>query len=217
MRIQATANKPPPSDDTNDNGLLIDLNDTLKTPPVVKDDDAAQSTSSTFYVSKDGQLNEHSWRLPSPAGSSGSPSTVIGAGESLAAEMLGVVMGKEPQQQPRLFATLENVGDELRPKMHVRSPLKLPTLPAAFTGGRAPKSCDSCKQVRTRAHKMMILQMMVVVNTLKDRCYELHDEVGANEDLVAVLRTGLVSAKNQIDSLYVQCRAHLIDFCCMLQ
>lgn len=151
VRVQATANKPPPSDDTNDNGLLVDLNETPKTPPVVKDDDAAQSTSSTFYVSKDGQLNEHSWRLPSPAGS-GSPSTVIGASESLAAEMLDVVMGTEPQQQPRLFATLENVGDELRPKLHVRSPLKLPALPAAFTGGRAPKSCDSCKQVRARSH-----------------------------------------------------------------
>lgn len=38
---------------------------------------------------------------------------------------------------------------------------------------------------------------------LKDRCYELHDECGANEDLVNVLRQGLVSAKQQLDSLYV--------------
>ncbi len=49
---------------------------------------------------------------------------------------------------------------------------------------------------------ILFLQMLSVVNTLKDRCYELHDEVGAGEDLVGVLRTGLVSSINQIDSLY---------------
>lgn len=72
--------------------------------------------------------------------------------------------------------------------MPKRTPLKLPSI---MRLGTSQKSCDGCKE------------LLSVVNNLKDRCYELHDECGANQDLVTVLRQGLVNAKNQLDALLV--------------
>ncbi|VDO64918.1 unnamed protein product, partial [Onchocerca flexuosa] len=41
-------------------------------------------------------------------------------------------------------------------------------------------SCENCKV------------LLGIVNELKDRCYELTDEVGANQDLVTILRQSLL-------------------------
>ncbi len=43
--------------------------------------------------------------------------------------------------------------------------------------------------------------MIAALNSLKDYCCDLKDEVGANQDVVQVLRNGVASAKNQIDAL----------------
>uniref|UniRef100_A0A914RRT2 Uncharacterized protein n=1 Tax=Parascaris equorum TaxID=6256 RepID=A0A914RRT2_PAREQ len=38
-----------------------------------------------------------------------------------------------------------------------------------------------------------------IVNELKDRCYELTDEVGANQDMVTFLRQTLIKANHQVE------------------
>lgn len=45
--------------------------------------------------------------------------------------------------------------------------------------------------------------MVGIVNELKDRCYELTDEVGANQDMVTVLRQTLIKANHQVEILSV--------------
>lgn len=47
----------------------------------------------------------------------------------------------------------------------------------------------------------MAFQLAKLVEDLKDRCFELTDEVSANQDLVCALRNGIVSAHNQRDAL----------------
>lgn len=64
-----------------------------------------------------------------------------------------------------------------------------------------------CK--RKKETSLSLLQLLGVVNALKDRCYELTDEVGANQDLVAVLRQSLLKSNRQVElmlvSVFVAC------------
>ncbi|VDK87482.1 unnamed protein product [Litomosoides sigmodontis] len=41
--------------------------------------------------------------------------------------------------------------------------------------------------------------LLGIVNELKDRCYELTDEVGANQDLVTILRQSLLKSNRQVE------------------
>ncbi len=56
----------------------------------------------------------------------------------------------------------------------------------------------------------MCLQLLQLVGTLKDRCYELTDEVGANQDLVNALRHSVMSTHNQLAALYVHSQSSSI-------
>ncbi|KAL3995046.1 Rab-GTPase-TBC domain family protein [Acanthocheilonema viteae] len=49
------------------------------------------------------------------------------------------------------------------------------------------QSCEHCKI------------LLGIVNELKDRCYELTDEVGANQDLITILRQSLLKSNRQIE------------------
>uniref|UniRef100_A0A0M3IRM3 RH1 domain-containing protein n=1 Tax=Ascaris lumbricoides TaxID=6252 RepID=A0A0M3IRM3_ASCLU len=55
--------------------------------------------------------------------------------------------------------------------------------------GSSSGPCEQCKI------------LVGIVNELKDRCYELTDEVGANQDMVTVLRQTLIKANHQVEIL----------------
>ncbi|KHN75607.1 TBC1 domain family member 2B [Toxocara canis] len=65
-----------------------------------------------------------------------------------------------------------------------RASLRLPSFSGPSSG-----PCEQCKI------------LVNIVNELKDRCYELTDEVGANQDMVTVLRQTLLKANHQIEIL----------------
>uniref|UniRef100_A0A0N5AFP2 Rab-GAP TBC domain-containing protein n=1 Tax=Syphacia muris TaxID=451379 RepID=A0A0N5AFP2_9BILA len=60
-------------------------------------------------------------------------------------------------------------------------------------------SFSGCNSGRSSCEQCKIL--LGIVNDLKDRCYELTDEVGANQELVVALRQALMKANSQVDKL----------------
>uniref|UniRef100_A0A7E4ZZW5 PH domain-containing protein n=1 Tax=Panagrellus redivivus TaxID=6233 RepID=A0A7E4ZZW5_PANRE len=62
-------------------------------------------------------------------------------------------------------------------------------LPSFASREKIKPKCEQC------------IELAALVEDLKDRCYELTDEVAANQDLVCALRNALVSAHNQRDAV----------------
>uniref|UniRef100_A0A915B8Z9 TBC1 domain family member 2B n=3 Tax=Parascaris univalens TaxID=6257 RepID=A0A915B8Z9_PARUN len=65
-----------------------------------------------------------------------------------------------------------------------RASFRLPSFSGSSSG-----PCEQCKI------------LIGIVNELKDRCYELTDEVGANQDMVTFLRQTLIKANHQVEIL----------------
>ncbi|VIO93980.1 Uncharacterized protein BM_BM7645 [Brugia malayi] len=71
--------------------------------------------------------------------------------------------------------------------------------PAKKVIGKAKASLRLSTSLRPPCEHCKIL--LGIVSELKDRCYELTDEVGANQDLVTILRQSLVKSNRQIELL----------------
>lgn len=71
--------------------------------------------------------------------------------------------------------------------------------PAKKVIGKAKSSLRLSTSLRPPCEHCKIL--LGIVSELKDRCYELTDEVGANQDLVTILRQSLVKSNRQIELL----------------
>uniref|UniRef100_A0A915PZD4 TBC1 domain family member 2B n=1 Tax=Setaria digitata TaxID=48799 RepID=A0A915PZD4_9BILA len=69
--------------------------------------------------------------------------------------------------------------------------------PARRVIGKAKATLRLSPSLRSPCEHCKIL--LGIVNALKDRCYELTDEVGANQDLVTVLRQSLLKSNRQIE------------------
>ncbi|MFH4984628.1 hypothetical protein AB6A40_011337, partial [Gnathostoma spinigerum] len=129
---------------------------------------------STFYLNSNGDLNSISLEMPPTV----SP-------------CIDVMRNAEE--------LLEKIADETHakakivevPAKRVFSKAKASFRLPLFSERTGKSSCEQCKM------------LISIVNDLKDRCYELTDEVGANQCLVTSLRDSLVISTNQIDILYV--------------
>ncbi|VDD94491.1 unnamed protein product [Enterobius vermicularis] len=87
-----------------------------------------------------------------------------------------------------------------RPAKHVIEKAKASfRLPSFSAGSSARAACEQCKI------------LLGIVNELKDRCYELTDEVGANQDLVSALRQALIKANRQIETLKSLASSRTVD------
>uniref|UniRef100_A0A1I7VLE1 TBC domain-containing protein n=2 Tax=Loa loa TaxID=7209 RepID=A0A1I7VLE1_LOALO len=69
--------------------------------------------------------------------------------------------------------------------------------PAKKVIGRAKASLRLSTSLRPPCENCKTL--LGIVNELKDRCYELTDEIGANQDLVTILRQSLLKSNRQIE------------------
>uniref|UniRef100_A0A0R3S622 PH domain-containing protein n=1 Tax=Elaeophora elaphi TaxID=1147741 RepID=A0A0R3S622_9BILA len=69
--------------------------------------------------------------------------------------------------------------------------------PAKKVIGKAKATLRLSTSLRQPCEHCKVL--LGIVNELKDRCYELTDEVGANQDLVTILRQSLLKSNRQIE------------------
>ncbi|VDM19840.1 unnamed protein product [Wuchereria bancrofti] len=88
---------------------------------------------------------------------------------------------------------IEKITEETQAKA------KILEQPAKKVIGRAKASLRLSTSLRPPCEHCKIL--LGIVSELKDRCYELTDEVGANQDLVTILRQSLVKSNRQIELL----------------
>ncbi|MCP9264061.1 TBC1 domain family member 2B [Dirofilaria immitis] len=86
---------------------------------------------------------------------------------------------------------IEKITEETQAKA------KILEQPAKRVIGKAKATLRISSSLRPPCEHCKIL--LGVVNELKDRCYELTDEVGANQDLVTVLRQSLLKSNRQIE------------------
>ncbi|VDK62360.1 unnamed protein product [Anisakis simplex] len=153
-----------------------------------------EATQSTFYLNSNGELNAKSLEMPSPM----PPSTEILknaeevlvkiADETKALEVPAKRVISKARSSFRFYFLLLNLNGRDPPK----SPESVnhPYICSVNISSAEEWKCVNFKQN---------LRRMLV--ELKDRCYELTDEVGANQDMVTVLRQTLIKANHQIEIL----------------
>ncbi|VDK75423.1 unnamed protein product [Onchocerca ochengi] len=86
---------------------------------------------------------------------------------------------------------IEKITEETQAKA------KILEQPAKKVIGKAKATLRLSSSLRPSCEHCKIL--LGIVNELKDRCYELTDEVGANQDLVTILRQSLLKSNRQIE------------------
>uniref|UniRef100_A0A183EJ20 Shootin-1 n=1 Tax=Gongylonema pulchrum TaxID=637853 RepID=A0A183EJ20_9BILA len=144
-------------------------------PPDQKslEDEILDATQSTFYLDSDGELNARSLEMPAAV----SPNTDI---LKNAEEIIGKIAEETQAAKARVLEhhPAKKVIDKAKASLRLHS-----------SNSPGPPRCEQCEV------------LLGVVNTLKDRCYELTDEVGANQDLVAMLRQNLLKSNRQVELL----------------
>ncbi|VDN02558.1 unnamed protein product [Thelazia callipaeda] len=105
-----------------------------------------------------------------------------------------------PTQLPTCTDVLKNVeemigkiADETQAKARVFEQ------PAKKVIGKAKATLRLSASLRSPCENCKVL--LRIVNDLKERCYELTDEIGANRDLVTILRQSLFKSDRQIELL----------------
>lgn len=153
-----------------------------------------------FYLDANGELKLNSLEVPEESQNR----RLIQAAEDLLARVTDDAQSVERSIEAPAKKAIQKARASFRYRRHyVYIPSHSFRFPSFSSGGQQKIQCENCAEVSEgkRCRLLALLQVMKTAQELRSRCYELTDEVVANQQLVNTLKRSVVVAYGQRDAL----------------